>query len=129
MFFNYVMIGLNDVVCVCFYFDVVLLLIGGWVIVDYMFSIFCYELCGGGWIWVVQLYDKGFVMFGNGNMVGLFCESEVEVWVVYVVVLVSGGSNEGDFGFCFQYGFDFYGVYVCDFDGNKMSFVYFVGLV
>jgi len=58
-------------------------------------------------------------------MVGLLCESEAEVQAAHSAALASGGSNEGDPGPRPQYGPDFYGAYVRDPDGNKMSFVYF----
>ena len=127
MSLNYVMIGSNDVVRARPYFDAVLPLIGGRVIADYMPSTFCYELRGGGRIWVAQPHDKGPATPGNGNMVGLLCESEAEVQAAHAAALASGGSNEGDPGPRPQYGPDFYGAYVRDLDGNKMSFVLFGG--
>lgn len=125
MSLNYVMIGSNDVAKARPFYDAVLLLIGGSICADYMPSVFCYELRGGGKIWVGSPYDKAAATPGNGNMVGLLCGSEEEVRAAHKAALDSGGSNEGDPGPRPQYGPDFFGAYVRDLDGNKMSFVYF----
>lgn len=127
MSLNYVMIGSNDVARARGYFDAVLPLIGGAVLHDFMPHGFCYELRGGGRIWVAPPYNKEAATPGNGNMVGLLCESEAEVQAAHAAALANGGSNEGDPGPRPQYGPDFYGAYVRDLDGNKMSFVYFGG--
>ena len=58
-------------------------------------------------------------------MVGLLCESEAEVQAAHASALAHGGSDEGAPGPRPQYGPNFYGAYVRDLDGNKMSFVYF----
>ncbi len=58
-------------------------------------------------------------------MVGLLCENETEVQAAHAAALSAGGTNEGEPGPRPQYGPDFYGAYVRDLDGNKMSFVYF----
>lgn len=125
MSLNYVMIGSNDVVRARAYFDAFLPLIGGTITADFMPHGFCYELRGGGRIWVSPPYDEQAATPGNGNMVGLLCASEEEVQAAHKAALDSGGTNEGDPGPRPQYGPDFYGAYVRDLDGNKMSFVYF----
>lgn len=125
MSLNYVMIGSNDVAKARAYFDAVLPLIGGTIFADFMPHGFCYELRGGGRIWVAPPYDKETATPGNGNMVGLLCESEAEVQAAYAAALANGGRNEGDPGLRPQYAPNFYGAYVRDLDGNKMSFVYF----
>lgn len=125
MSLNYVMIGSNDVVRARAYFDVVLPLIGGTIFADFMPHGFCYELRGGGRIWVSPPYNQERATPGNGNMVGLLCESEKEVQAAHKAALDGGGTNEGDPGPRPQYGPNFYGAYVRDVDGNKMSFVYF----
>lgn len=125
MSLNYVMIGSNDVARARVYFDAVLPLIGGRICADYMPHTFCYELRGGGRVWVATPHDKGTATPGNGNMVGLFCENEAEVRAAHAAALANGGSNEGDPGPRPQYGPDFFGAYVRDLDGNKMSFVHF----
>lgn len=125
MSLSYVMIGTNDVAGARPYYDAVLPLIGGEVFADFMPHAFCYTLRGGGRIWVAPPHDKEAATPGNGAMVGLLCESEAEVQAVHAAALAHGGSNEGDPGPRPQYGPDFYGAYVRDPDGNKMSFVYF----
>lgn len=125
MSLNYVMIGSNDVGGARTYYDAVLPLIGGTIFADFMPHGFCYEMRGGGRIWVAPPHNQESATPGNGNMVGLLCESEVEVGVAHAAALANGGSNEGNPGPRPNYGPDFYGAYVRDLDGNKMSFVYF----
>lgn len=92
---------------------------------DFMPYGFCYELRGGGKIFVSLPHNKEPATVGNGNMIGLLCESEAEVCAIHAAALTNGGSNEGDPGPRPDYGPNFYGAYVRDMDGNKMSFVYF----
>lgn len=127
MSLNYVMIGSNDVARARPYYDAVLPLIGGTIFADFMPHGFCYGLRGGGRIWVAPPHNGESAAAGNGNMVGLLCESEAEVHSAHAAALANGGSNEGDPGPRPQYGPDFYGAYVRDLDGNKMSFVFFGG--
>lgn len=127
MSLNYVMLGSNDVARARAFFDAVLPIIGGMVVADYMPNAFCYQLRGGGRVWIATPFDKEDAAPGNGNMVGLLCESEAEVQAAHAMALSKGGRNEGDPGPRPHYGPDFYGAYVRDLDGNKMSFVYFGG--
>lgn len=125
MSLNYVMVGSNDVNKARHYYDEVMPVIGGTIAVDYMPHAFCYELRGGVRFWVSTPHNNEAAMAGNGNMVGILCENEAEVQAVHAMALSSGASNEGDPGPRPQYGPDFYGAYIRDLDGNKMSFVYF----
>ena len=125
MSLNYVMIGSNDVARARSYFDSVLPLIGGTVVADYMPHTFCYALRGGGRVWVAPPHDGQAAAPGTGNRVGLVCADPAEVRAAHAAALANGGSNEGDPGPRPQYGPDFYGAYVRDPDGNKMSFVHF----
>lgn len=127
MSLNYVMIGSNDVVRARPYYDAILGPIGGTVVMDFMPHGFCYQLRGGGKMFVARPYNKEAATPGNGNMVGLLCESEAEVRAAHAAALANGGSNEGGPGPRPQYGPNFFGAYVRDLDGNKMSFVYFGG--
>ena len=127
MSLNYVMIGSNDVVRARPYYDAILGPIGGTVVMDFMPHGFCYQLRGGGKIFVAPPHNKEAATPGNGNMVGLLCESEAEVRAAHAAALANGGSNEGEPGPRPQYGPNFFGAYVRDLDGNKMSFVYFGG--
>lgn len=124
MSLNYVMIGSNDVVNARTYYDAVVPKIGGKVIAEYMPHAVCYELRGGGSMWVSTPHNQKAATVGNGNMVGLLCQSEAEVQEVHATALANGGTNEGDPGERPQYGPNFYGAYARDPDGNKMSFVY-----
>ncbi len=125
MSLNYVMLGSNDVPKARGFFDAVLPIIGGKMIAEYMPHAFCYELRGGGRLWVATPFNKDVANPGNGNMVGLRCESKAEVRAAHEMALSQGGMNEGDPGDRPQYGPDFYGAYTRDLDGNKMSFVCF----
>lgn len=129
MSLNYVMLCSNNVTKAKLYYDAVLPLMGGAVVSDYMPQAIGYGLRGGGRIWVTTPYNKEAATPGNGSMVGLLCESKDEVIAVHAAALANGGSNEGDPGPRPQYGPDFFGAYVRDPDGNKMSFVYWSGSV
>lgn len=125
MSLNYVMLGSNDVPKARGFYDAVLPIIGGRLTMEYMPHAFCYELRGGGRIWVATPFNRDVATPGNGNMVGLACESIVEVQRAHEMSLSKGGVNEGDPGARPLYGPDFYGAYTRDLDGNKMSFVFF----
>lgn len=125
MSLNYVMLGSNDVTKARAFFDAVLPIIGGKLIAEYMPHAFCYELRGGGRVWVATPFNKEVATPGNGNMVGLECESTAEVRAAHDMALSKGGMNEGDPGERPIYGPGFYGAYARDLDGNKLSFVHF----
>lgn len=125
MSLNYLMLGSNDVAKARTFYDAVLPIIGGKLEADYMPHAFCYALRGGGRIWIATPIDNETATPGNGNMAGLKCNSRTEVQAAHEKALQMGGVNEGDPGNRPQYGPDFYGAYVRDLDGNKMSFVHF----
>lgn len=125
MSLNYVMIGSNDVARARDFYDAVLSVMGGKVVEDYMPHAICYELRGGGRIWVALPFNEQSATVGNGNMVGLACASQAEVEAAHKMAIDHGGQNEGDPGPRPQYGPDFFGAYCRDLDGNKMSFVFF----
>jgi catechol 2,3-dioxygenase-like lactoylglutathione lyase family enzyme len=125
MSLNYVMLGSNDVVRARPFFDAIFPMIGGKFIAEYMPHAFCYELRGGGRIWVSTPYNNEDATPGNGNMVGLLCESNDEVEAVYEKALSLGATDEGGPGPRPLYGPDFFGAYIRDLDGNKISFVCF----
>ncbi|MEM8957712.1 MAG: VOC family protein [Pseudomonadota bacterium] len=124
MSLNYVMLGSNDVAKAQTFFDAVLPTIGGRLTEEYLPHAICYELRGGGRVWIVTPFNGETAVAGNGNMLGLKCESKAEVQTAHETSLAKGGINEGDPGPRPQYGPDFYGAYVRDFDGNKMGFVF-----
>lgn len=124
MSLNYVMLGSNDVPKARAFFDEVFPAIGGTLIAEYMPHAFCYELRGGGRIWVATPFDNAEAAPGNGTMIGLECASRDEVDTVHRIGIAQGGTNEGDPGPRPQYGPDFYGAYLRDLDGNKISFVH-----
>lgn len=125
MSLNYVMIGSNNVAKARRFYDAVMPTIGGACIAEYMPHAVCYEMRGGGRIWLALPYNEDSATPGNGNMVGLKCASAHEVELAYETSLVQGGQNEGAPGPRPQYGPEFFGAYVRDLDGNKLSFVHF----
>ncbi|MEM7236967.1 MAG: VOC family protein [Pseudomonadota bacterium] len=125
MSLNYVMLGSNAVTDARGFYDAVMPMIGGKLIAEYMPHAFCYEMRDGGRVWVATPFDEAVADPGNGNMVGFKCNSEAEVRAAYETALSKGGTNEGDPGERPKYGPGFYGAYVRDLDGNKMSFVFF----
>ncbi|MEM7399851.1 MAG: VOC family protein [Pseudomonadota bacterium] len=125
MSLNYVMLGSNAVVQARVFYDAVMPMIGGTLIAEYMPHAFCYELRGGGRVWVATPFDEAVANPGNGNMVGFLCGNEAEVRAAHEMALSNGGRNEGDPRERPRYGPGFYGAYVRDLDGNKMSFVFF----
>ncbi|MEM6891462.1 MAG: VOC family protein [Pseudomonadota bacterium] len=124
MSLNYVMLGSNNVKTARFFYDAVLPALGGRLTSVFMPHAFCYELRGGGRVWVATPFNEETAVSGNGNMVGFLCETTEEVDAAHQLALSHGGMNEGDPGPRPQYGSDFYGAYVRDLDGNKMSFIY-----
>ena len=124
MSLNYVMLGSNDVETARSFYDAVLPAIGGTLVAEYMPHAFCYQLRGGGRVWIATPHNREPAVSGNGNMVGFSCDTTGEVDAVHRLALSKGGTNEGDPGPRPLYGPDFYGAYVRDLDGNKMSFVF-----
>jgi catechol 2,3-dioxygenase-like lactoylglutathione lyase family enzyme len=115
MSLDYVMIGTNNIKRARAFYDAVFPAIGGVLAHDYAPFTFCYRFRNDTRAWAVA---------GNGNMPGFRCASAEEVSAAHAAALANGGSNEGDPGPRPQYGPDFYGAYVRDPDGNKMSFIY-----
>ena len=120
---DYVMIGTNDLGRARAFYDAVFPAIGGTLEADYPPHTFCYAFRNGTRAWVASPQDKKTAQPGNGNMPGFRCTDPSEVDAAHAAALANGGSNEGDPGPRPLYGPDFYGAYVRDPDGNKMSFI------
>lgn len=125
MSLNYVMLGSNDVPKARLFYGALFPVIGGKMVAEYMPHAVCYEFRGGGRVWIVEPFDKHAATAGNGNMVGLETASRDEVRAAHEMALAHGAANEGDPGERPLYGPGFYGAYVRDPEGNKMSFVHF----
>lgn len=123
MSLTYIMIGSNDLARSRIFYDAVMAKIGGTIEADYPGFAFCYRLRDGGRVWVAPPYDKQAAAPGNGNMVGFGAPSPAVVQAAHSAALAHGGTTEGDPGPRPHYGPDFYGAYVRDPDGNKMSFI------
>lgn len=123
MSLNYVMIGSSDLARSRAFYNPVMAAIGGTIEADYPGYAFCYRFADGGRAWVAPPYNKESAAPGNGNMVGFGASTVEAVNAAHAAALANGGTNEGDPGPRPNYGPDFYGAYVRDPDGNKMSFV------
>jgi catechol 2,3-dioxygenase-like lactoylglutathione lyase family enzyme len=123
MSIDYIMIGSNDLARSRVFYDAIMPHIGGALAHDYADITFGYALDGGSAVWVARPHDKGVATPSNGSMPGFGCASKDAVQAAYAAALAHGGSDEGAPGTRPLYGPDFYGAYVRDPDGNKMSFV------
>ena len=72
--------------------------------------------------WVVYPHDKQEATVGNGCMTALFAASRAAVDAFHAAALLYGGSDEGPPGIR-PFHENFYGAYVRDPDGNKLSAV------
>jgi catechol 2,3-dioxygenase-like lactoylglutathione lyase family enzyme len=117
------MIGSNDLARSRAFYDAIMAEIGGAIDVDYPGYAYCYRLKGGGRVWIAPPHNKKTAAPGNGLMIGFGAANEEMVHAAHAAALANGGTNEGDPGPRPQYGPDFYGAYVRDPDGNKMSFI------
>jgi catechol 2,3-dioxygenase-like lactoylglutathione lyase family enzyme len=123
MSIKYVMIGSNDLARSRSFYDAVMPHIGGTLAHIYEGITYGYEIEGGTAVWVARPHDKSAAVAANGSMPGFGCASKAAVDAAYAAALAHGGSDEGAPGPRPLYGPDFYGAYVRDPDGNKMSFV------
>jgi catechol 2,3-dioxygenase-like lactoylglutathione lyase family enzyme len=122
MAIHYLMVGSNDLVRSRVFYDAVMPYLGGKIVHDYEGMTFAYAL-GDALVWVSRPYDKCDATPANGSMHGFGCANREAVDAAYAAALANGGSDEGAPGPRPLYGPDFYGAYVRDPDGNKMSFV------
>jgi catechol 2,3-dioxygenase-like lactoylglutathione lyase family enzyme len=123
MSIDYIMIGSNDLARSRSFYDAVMPHIGGAIAHDYPGMTFGYDIGDGASVWIARPYDKGDVVPSNGSMPGFGCATKEAVDAAYSAALAAGGTSEGEPGPRPLYGPDFYGAYVRDPDGNKMSFV------
>jgi len=123
MSLDYIMIGTADLARARAFYDAVFPTFGAELEADYPPFTFCYRFRNGTRAWVALPNDQQPAAPGNGNMPGFRCASEKEVNAAHTAALAHGGSNEGDPGPRPLYGPEFYGAYVRDPDGNKMSFI------
>ena len=123
----YVTIGVNNVEAVRPFYDAVMPHLGGELYLDYAPNAVSYTLPGGGKVWVGKPFDGKPASVGNGQMNGFLCASKEHVQRAFDAALAHGGTSEGEPGPRPHYGPDFFGGYVRDPEGNKMSFVYFGG--
>jgi catechol 2,3-dioxygenase-like lactoylglutathione lyase family enzyme len=123
MSIDYIMIGSNDLARSRTFYDAVMPHLGGVLAHDYEGFTFGYAMAGGATVWIARPNNGEAAVASNGSMPGLGCASHAAVDAAHAAALAHGGSNEGDPGPRPLYGPTFYGGYVRDPDGNKMSFV------
>jgi catechol 2,3-dioxygenase-like lactoylglutathione lyase family enzyme len=123
MSIDYIMIGSNDLARSRVFYDAVMPHIGAELKHDYAGITFGYVTRSGQTIWIARPNDKGVAAPANGSMPGFGCASKAAVDAAHAAALAHGGRSEGDPGPRPLYGPKFYGGYVRDPDGNKMSFV------
>jgi catechol 2,3-dioxygenase-like lactoylglutathione lyase family enzyme len=124
MSIEYVMIGSNDLARSRAFYDAVMPHLGAVLKHEYEGITFGYETVSGQTIWVARPHNREAAVPGNGSMPGFRCLSEEAVNAAHAAALANGGSGEGDPGPRPIYGPSFYGGYVRDPDGNKMSFIF-----
>ncbi len=123
MAIDYIMIGSNDLARSRLFYDAVMPHLGAQLKHDYEGLTFGYVFPGKQTIWVARPYDKTAALPANGSMPGFRLADEAAVNAAHAAAVSNGGSNEGDPGPRPLYGPAFYGAYVRDPDGNKMSFI------
>jgi catechol 2,3-dioxygenase-like lactoylglutathione lyase family enzyme len=123
MSIDYIMIGSNDLARSRTFYDAVMPHLGGTIAHDYAGITFGYVMAHGVTVWIARPNNREGAEPGNGNMPGFGCASKALVDAAHAAALANGGTNEGDPGPRPLYGPEFYGGYVRDPDGNKMSFV------
>lgn len=124
MSLDYTMISTNNLAASRAFYDAVFPCFGGKLDADYPEYGFSYLFRNGTRAWVAPPYNKAAPHPGNGNMPGFRCASPSEVDAAYAAALANGGTDEGAPGPRPLYGPHFYGAYVRDPCGNKMSFIY-----
>lgn len=72
--------------------------------------------------WVVYPYDKQEATVGNGSMTAFLAERRAAVDAFHAAAMLYGGTDEGPPGIR-PFHENFYGAYVRDPDGNKLSAV------
>jgi catechol 2,3-dioxygenase-like lactoylglutathione lyase family enzyme len=123
MSIDYIMIGSNDLARSRTFYDAVMPHLGGVLAHNYEGFTFGYALAGGATVWIARPNNGEAAVASNGSMPGFGFASHAAVDAAHAAALAHGGSNEGDPGPRPLYGPNFYGGYVRDPDGNKMSFV------
>jgi catechol 2,3-dioxygenase-like lactoylglutathione lyase family enzyme len=120
---DYVMIGSDDLAASRTFYDAVFACFGGVLEADFPGITFGYRFRNATRAWIARPYDRAAFQPGNGSMPGFGCATRAEVDAAHAAALANGGSDEGPPGPRPLYGPEFYGAYVRDPAGNKMSFV------
>jgi catechol 2,3-dioxygenase-like lactoylglutathione lyase family enzyme len=123
MSISYLMIGTNDLARSRPFYDAIMPLIGGAPDLAYEGLTFSYKFADGSRVLIARPYNRESATPANGSMPGFLCKDEASVNAAHAAALANGGTDEGAPGPRPLYGPEFYGGYVRDPDGNKMSFV------
>jgi len=118
-----VTMGSNDLGRSRRFYDAVMAVLGGVFEGAYLPDKFYYRLGDNVLVWVSKPFDGGAASVGNGSMVSFGCVDKAAVDAAYAAALAQGGRDEGAPGPRAHYGPDYYGAYVRDPEGHKLSFV------
>jgi catechol 2,3-dioxygenase-like lactoylglutathione lyase family enzyme len=118
---RYVTIGANDLDRAQTFYDAISAVLGQqrlWRQGDWI----GYGPAGGdAKVFICKPHDGQPARAGNGIMVGLQAENTAQIDAFHAAALANGGTCEGPPGPRPAYGDGFYGAYVRDPDGNKLS--------
>jgi len=116
---KYVTIGTNDLAKAKIFYDALFEGLGASSFPPNDRSFF-WRIKGDDTIFAVFLpYDGELATAGNGNMTGISFETTEEVDAMYAKAMELGAADEGEPGLRVP---TFYGAYVRDLDGNKLTF-------
>jgi catechol 2,3-dioxygenase-like lactoylglutathione lyase family enzyme len=124
MSLDYIMIGTTNLARSRAFYDAVFPCLGGKIESDYPEFGFSFVFRNQTRAWITFPHDKDAAAPGNGNMPGFRCGDRAEVDAAFAAAISQGGRDEGPPGPRPMYGPNFYGAYVRDPDGNKMSFIH-----
>jgi catechol 2,3-dioxygenase-like lactoylglutathione lyase family enzyme len=124
MSLDYIMLGTKDLAASRTFCDAVFPCLGGVIESDYPDYGFSFVFRNNTRVWIAPPNNKQSPEPGNGIMPGFRCASQAEVDAAYGAALANGGTDEGAAGPRPDYGPTFYGAYVRDPAGNKMSFIF-----
>jgi catechol 2,3-dioxygenase-like lactoylglutathione lyase family enzyme len=124
--FSHTTLGTNDLIRARAFYDTLLPPLGWTKVHDdpdnHAFG-FATEQEHGPQFWVMRPINTLPATYGNGTNIGFLAMKRADVDAFHARALAAGGTCEGKPGLRAHYHPDFYGAYVRDPDGNKLSCV------